>query len=163
VRNANARWLAKTDAGIRKAARDSMQAGVEVIALQLTEVVRRWSDKPSFVGKSSLSRTTLRAFVEVKGTPDARKHFLWTDEGTKPHIIRPRNASALAFSVGYNAVTRPVAQFNVGTGQSTGPRVFAQEVNHPGTEAREFSAEYLRQVWPEIVKDWRDNIRKLNA
>lgn len=40
-------------------------------------------------------------------------------EGTRPHVIRPRRAKALAFDIG-------------------GRKVFATEVHHPGTRPRPF-------------------------
>lgn len=47
--------------------------------------------------------------------------------GTRPHVIRPRRAKVLAFRVGSK-------------------RVFATKVNHPGTKARPFLADALKQV-----------------
>lgn len=46
-------------------------------------------------------------------------------DGTKPHVIRPRRASALRFELG-------------------GRVVFAKRVNHPGTRANNFLARALR-------------------
>jgi hypothetical protein len=48
-------------------------------------------------------------------------------DGTRPHIIRPRNAQALRFRVGNRIV-------------------FARVVNHPGTRARPFLDRALREV-----------------
>lgn len=45
---------------------------------------------------------------------NTQRHAVFIEEGTRPHIIRPRRASILAFDVG-------------------GRRVFARSVNHPGT------------------------------
>lgn len=45
-------------------------------------------------------------------------------EGTRPHVIVPRNASVLAFQVG-------------------GKKVFAMKVNHPGTRGRPFLRDAL--------------------
>lgn len=49
-------------------------------------------------------------------------------EGTKPHVIKPRNASVLAFPIG-------------------GKMVFAKSVRHPGTRARPF----LRNAAERVV------------
>lgn len=48
-------------------------------------------------------------------------------DGTRPHIIRPRNAQALRFNVG-------------------GRIVYAKVVHHPGTRARPFLDRALREV-----------------
>ena len=49
------------------------------------------------------------------------------NDGTRPHVIRPRNAKVLRFTVG-------------------GQVVFARVVNHPGTKARPFLDRALREV-----------------
>lgn len=53
------------------------------------------------------------------GVTSRANYSLWVHEGTAPHIIRPRHAKALRFTVG-------------------GRVVFARYVNHPGTRARPF-------------------------
>jgi hypothetical protein len=69
----------------------------------------------------------------------------YVDQGTRPHIIRPRRARRLAFSEGYTAKTR-VGSIIAGAGGPSGSRVFAREVQHPGTKARGFSSR-LRSKW----------------
>lgn len=49
------------------------------------------------------------------------------NDGTRPHVIRPRRAQVLRFQVG-------------------GRVVFARVVNHPGTRARPFLDRALREV-----------------
>lgn len=51
----------------------------------------------------------------------------FVNDGTRPHVIRPRNAQALRFRVG-------------------GRVVFARVVHHPGTRARPFLDRALREV-----------------
>lgn len=51
----------------------------------------------------------------------------YVNDGTRPHIIRPRTKQALRFRVG-------------------GRTVFAKVVHHPGTRARPFLDDALRQV-----------------
>ncbi|MFB8402212.1 hypothetical protein [Streptomyces sp. NPDC055912] len=48
-------------------------------------------------------------------------------DGTRPHVIRPRRAKALAFDMG-------------------GRRVAAKRVSHPGTRANNFLGEALREA-----------------
>lgn len=50
---------------------------------------------------------------------DNADYALYVHEGTRPHVIRPKNAQALRFNVG-------------------GREVFAKRVDHPGTKARPF-------------------------
>ncbi len=51
----------------------------------------------------------------------------YVNDGTRPHIIRPKRAQALRFVIG-------------------GRVVFARVVHHPGTKARPFLDDALRQV-----------------
>lgn len=51
----------------------------------------------------------------------------FVNDGTRPHIIRPRTAKALRFTVG-------------------GRVVYAKVVNHPGTRAKPFLDRALREV-----------------
>ncbi|GAS98799.1 Gp22 [Mycolicibacterium canariasense] len=56
----------------------------------------------------------------VTGSVHATADYaLYVHEGTRPHVIRPRNAAVLRFEVG-------------------GRTVFARLVRHPGTKARPF-------------------------
>lgn len=62
---------------------------------------------------------SLSPFRVVGGITSHAPYSVFVHQGTAPHVIRPRNASALRFKVG-------------------GETVFASSVNHPGTRARPF-------------------------
>lgn len=66
----------------------------------------------------------LRPKIAVVFTAD---YAAAVNDGTRPHIIRPRQAQALRFVIG-------------------GRVVFAKVVHHPGTRARPFLDDALRQV-----------------
>ena len=55
------------------------------------------------------------------------KYGKFVHDGTRPHIIKPKNASVLFFEIGNR-------------------KVFAKEVHHPGTRARPFLREAIEQV-----------------
>jgi len=61
------------------------------------------------------------------GVTSNAPYSVFVHQGTKPHVIRPRNASALKF-------------------QSGGETVFAASVNHPGTKPRPFLTNALERV-----------------
>lgn len=58
-------------------------------------------------------------------------YSVFVHEGTRPHVIRPRNASALRFKAG-------------------GETVFASSVNHPGTRARPFLTNAVARVLRDL-------------
>lgn len=55
----------------------------------------------------------------------------YVHDGTRPHVIYPKNAKVLAFSAG-------------------GTMVFASKVNHPGTKARPFLRNALEAEAPRL-------------
>lgn len=55
------------------------------------------------------------------------EYAAFVNDGTRPHVIRPRRAKALRFVVG-------------------GSTVYAMKVNHPGARARPFLDRALREV-----------------
>ncbi|UJE15677.1 hypothetical protein SEA_LIGMA_22 [Gordonia phage Ligma] len=84
------------------------------------------------LGRSILEDpVTMVGPFRVEGGVTAHAHYAAAvHEGTRPHIIRPRNASVLKFDVG-------------------GRTIFAREVHHPGTRARPF----LRNAAEQVIAD----------
>ena len=77
------------------------------------------------IGPPKYSRTwTLRPRVTIEVNVD---YASFVHDGTRPHVIRPRNARALRFMVG-------------------GQVVYARVVHHPGTRARPFLDRAVREV-----------------
>lgn len=81
---------------------------------------------------SHLQDTVVKRFIRDKAGPavwvgSEHPRALMYHEGTRPHVILPRNAKVLAFDVG-------------------GTTVFAAKVNHPGTPATKWLARALESV-----------------
>ncbi len=73
------------------------------------------------------------AFTIISDTPQAR----WTNDGTRPHTIRPRRAKALRFVVG-------------------GRVVFARVVHHPGNKGTRWFERTVAARAPQALRDgWR--------
>lgn len=104
----------------------------KAVRKDMEKTTRTWKHKPVFVIKIAVGNGEAQATVY---TDDAI--YSYVTLGTKPHIIRPRKAKFLAFLTPFKAKTR--VRF---IGSSNGKRgnipVYAKEVHHPGTEAREF-------------------------
>jgi HK97 gp10 family phage protein len=66
-------------------------------------------------------------FRVTGGVTSHAPYSAFVHQGTKPHVIRPRNASALKFQMG-------------------GKTVFAKSVNHPGTRPRPFLTKAVERV-----------------
>ena len=114
--------------------------------IRFRRVVGNWNHKPVFQARKFITTDYLKVNVFPTG-PNAQI-YKWVTDGTRAHIIRARNAPMLAFQLGYKPKTRPVGQYG-GMGVATGSKVFAKEVRHPGTKAREFE-----RAIKEDEKDW---------
>lgn len=82
----------------------------------------RFRDEPTTTG------------VRVTGEVDT-DYAEFVSAGTRPHVIRPRNARALRFNVG-------------------GVTVFATRVNHPGTRPNDFWTRPLRDLPRTVQTIW---------
>lgn len=75
----------------------------------------------------------------------------YIDEGTKPHIIRPKKAKMLRFMAGSQPKTTP-GILKSGSGAAGSTEVFSRGVMHPGTNARRFS-EVINKKHKKAFKD----------
>ena len=76
-----------------------------------------------------ISGTRMKQTIRVGG--NAAEYSIYVHEGTRPHVIRPRNAKVLAFN-------------------GSEGRVFTREVHHPGTHARPFLRNAVQAVAPSM-------------
>lgn len=128
-------------------------------------VVKDWDDKPQFAFTQRISPNQI--YLSIVPFGKNAKIFIWVDQGTREHIIRPRGAGyPLRFQTGYNAKTAPIAQYGVGDGSYSGDWRASYEVVHPGTEAREFTREFLlfinSQMQRRVENALRRGIRRAN-
>lgn len=90
--------------------------------------------------------------------------YRYVDQGTKPHEIwagiytGKSDKKALAFGSKFKAKTTPRV-LGSGPGFSGGDVIFRPFVNHPGTEAREFS-EMIQKSWePKFKREMEATLR----
>lgn len=133
----------------------SVAVNTSLADLQLkgNQTVSDWSDKPRFERELSIKPDVIIGRLVVKGSNAAALHFMWTDQGTKAHIIRPKKAPALRFQVGYAPRTAPIAKAQVGDGKASGQHVSTLVVLHPGTTARQFTKEWVKQQTPVLLSE----------
>jgi hypothetical protein len=114
-------------------------------------VVADWKNKPKFQTRKDISSTRISMTVFPVG-PNARI-YKFVDQGTEPHIIAAKNVPFLSFKTGYKSKTlaRPARTVS-GGGASSGPRVFAKIVHHPGSEAREISETIAGDIEPDFKR-----------
>ncbi len=87
--------------------------------------------------------------LESFTSTDSEKYG-YVDQGTPEHPI----SGNLSFKTGYSAKTAPnPGRSTGGSGTSSGPRVYAKAVTHPGVEARKFSVEIAKEVQPFFIRE----------
>ena len=96
---------------------------------------KTWQHKPEFKQAVSAGKGLEGVVAEVSTTD---KVYGYVDQGTKPHIIRPKRAKRLAFPSMFSPKTTPRVLGSV-PGMRGPQDTFAMEVHHPGTKPREFS------------------------
>lgn len=117
-----------------------VSAGREIadgISKDYTDVQKTWNNT------SDPITTTANPYkwrIEVKG-----KIFRYVDHGTRRRKIKAKRGKTLAFRAGYKRKSRK-GSLTASSGGPFGDTVFAKEINHPGTDAREFT-ETIRAKW----------------
>lgn len=114
--------------------------------------VASWEHKPAFRAGGNL-------FDRWIGTQDVVYDYV--AHGTRPHVIRPRDPGGkLAFQTGYTAKTSPNV---IGSrpGGASGNTVYANEVMHPGTEARNFDTIIAANVQDRFLRTMQNGLRGL--
>jgi hypothetical protein len=107
-----------------------------------------WRDKVEFITVYNLQPKKDVAEFAI-GT--SNKIFHMVDKGTPPHKIRPKNAKMLRFPREGTPKTSPGALGSV-EGSYSDEFVYAEEVLHPGAEARNFTDSIM-----EIAFDGMDD------
>lgn len=114
-----------------RAIKNGMDAEAKRVESDLAATVQTWDNPAEFTITSSGPYTR-----RITTT-----HAVWVmlNKGTRPHIIRPKNAKVLTWmGNNYRAKTR-AGQLKSLKGGNNNTIVYAKEVQHPGTEAREWN------------------------
>jgi hypothetical protein len=158
AQNALKRKLQAIDRAVQAEITDMLDHTGRALAEMHREVVRSWRHRPGFRVLSKRSGNTFT--IQIVPTGRHAKIWGYVDKGTKPHIIRAKNAPFLAFQTGYDARTQPVAQWGVGSGRASGPWVRKKSVRHPGFPGRKFSETFLDEVNPPLETRTRDAVMR---
>ena len=158
------RILVSRDQILREELRVEVEAAADELVRLHKATISDWSFDVRFIRQVSVTRTLIGAIVR----PDARtrggKIYTYVDKGTGLHGPKgqaykiPKFVSStsklLKFRTNYQPKTLPGARHHAGPGVASGGWVTAEQVTHPGIEAREFSATYIKRLSP----DWRRRV-----
>ena len=128
-----------------------------VVANDYKKITKTWTgDKPTFPIETIIKNDDLITSIIASGGFGAQK-MVWLDDGTKPHKIKIKSAPKLIFQAGYKRKTKAKTIGSI-SGGSFGPTVAALEVDHPGTEANEFSLTIANKVQPKYTKSISEKV-----
>jgi hypothetical protein len=144
-------------ATLRSELNEAMEELQDGVLRDFESTVATWSTQVGF----DVKLTTGQA-ITLKVSPSGSGAEIWghVNEGTRPHIIRPRNARALAFRSNYRAKTAP-GRIRSGAGGSRGASVFSQQVFHPGSEGRDFTGLIADKWKPEFKRIGENAMRRV--
>lgn len=87
------------------------------------------------------------------------KIYGYVDQGTRPHIIKPKKAKALFFASKFKPKTKPHV-INSTQGQQGERDTHAMVVHHPGTDARYFARDIQAKYQPILKSRMEKAITK---
>lgn len=124
-------------------------------------VVQDWETDVAFTG--TIVSESDRIVLTVGPTGDGADIYKFVDQGTRPHTITPKSAPRLAFQAGtYIPKTKPIGQIVSGGGQVQGGElVFAKQVNHPGTKARQFSETIAEDIGTDFQREAENAFQRI--
>lgn len=114
----------------------AMHEAAQAVKADAEKSTATWKHKVTFTITQSGASFTIATNDEI---------YKFVDEGTRPHIIVPRNARVLRFATGGSPKTTP-GRITAGGGSKGSGVVFTGRVNHPGTKARYFTKQ-LQKTW----------------
>lgn len=82
----------------------------------------------------------------------------YVDRGTRPHMIYPKNGGMLRFRGGYQPRTQP-GRAHAGPGQAFGEINYSDGVEHPGSQARDFTKTIYNKFKLELSRVVRQAIK----
>lgn len=118
--------------------------------------VEGWQNPPEWSQKQTVAQTYISMQVYASG--ENAKQYAIVNEGSPPHVIRPRRSKFLRFQTGYKAGTSPGSLHSTAFVRS-GSFVSAGEVNHPGFEARAFDQTVADEHYDQFVQDMQDAMK----
>jgi hypothetical protein len=146
VRSNLRKKLIETDKALRKELGKAAQEAGKILKRDHEKVVAQWDHKVKFGYVYRVNGSEISANVYAYGAN--AKIWFFVNDGTKPHIIRPKKSKYLKFQTGYSPRTAK-GGFG-GPGKATGGWVSAKEVHHPGNQARDFTLQIVNRARPRF-------------
>lgn len=115
-----------------------------LVKKDLERPIKTWNDPPKIEVLIDLDKKDATVLIGPTGTDLQVNKFVWGDKGTRPHVIKAKNAPLLKFKTQFTPKTTP-GTLASRAGSSSPPWASKKVVNHPGTKARGWSELALRR------------------
>lgn len=90
------------------------------------------------------------------------KVYGYVDKGTRPHIIRPKNAARLRFNtVGFTPKSKPGVIKSYSGSPVGPPTAYALQVKHPGTKGRKFTQTIQKRSEKRFASSFNHALAKM--
>lgn len=111
---------------------------------------RTWKHQPAFIPSPTVRGWKIDTNSQI---------YQWVDQGTRPHIISAKNAPFLTFRYPYQAATKPrwISSRQAALGKNWARK---KSVNHPGTEARNFTDEIMKRIQTRAANKVREALNQ---
>lgn len=121
---------------------------------EFERTVSTWKEKPTF----RLVKVSKFGYDVETNNPI----YGYVDEGTRPHIIRPKKAKALRFNTsGFKPKTSPRTLVSGSGSPAKPPTAFSQEVHHPGTQARNYTERIAAKSRKRFAKAMQQALKRV--
>ena len=134
-------------AAMRETLRHAEERVGRVLLKDFQETTENWKHKVTFKLHTHVKKGDYSVSLEVTTDDDV---WWWVDQGTRPHEIWPgiytgkSDKTVLAFASAFSPKPKP-GSTKSGAGSSGPVDTFRPYVNHPGTEARDFTGQIKRR------------------
>lgn len=125
---------------LSRAIENALDGAAEAARVDFEVTQQTWKHKATF----TIIKKAGERIVKTGDEP-----YVFVNRGTKPHLIRAKNAKTLSFQAHYTSKTSP-RWIGSRQGGPSGPMMYTPVVHHPGTEPRDFDA--------EIAKKWQKEL-----
>ena len=134
---------------LRAALEDGLEDSAQKVYTNLQKPTSTWQTAVAFQIKAIANGRTISTTNEVYG---------YVNSGTRPHIIRAKNGKRLAFGPS-SPKTRP-GSLDSGSGSRGPADTFRQQVQHPGTDARDFDKAAAKIAEAEFPKRMQEAVKE---
>lgn len=137
-------------ARLRRELDTGLDDSAQRVQANLEKPTSTWQTKVAFQIKAIANGRTISTTNEIYG---------YVSKGTRPHIIRARNARYLNFPSASSPKTSP-GSLDSGAGSRGPADTFRRQVRHPGTDARNFDKAAAKLAENEFPRRMQEAVRE---